>query len=471
MLVSAAPRNDVIGMLNKNVDADIMMLGDQSVLTTSETLEDVLKLPWAAQYIRCGAEISSICRENEYAGECWIERDDFTPEKKQDKKIGGRASWHPGNRKHQITGRAITFVILDALKEALVLWNDAKDYELADDVWHVTSLYDNTRSKVANLGPDIGSCKEYGDTFSKFMCNTAVKARNEFTPRGYPDHTNIRTLMPPSQLEHINDPPESSYEAPDVFNKDLHPPAGAVDVLNIIEAGIPYTSILVPDYTHFYPKPKFEKKPTLPVGKGYHLTTYPGFCDGSVDSWCNRAVAGTCLLYGHNDGRLGIHMDTYCGWMVTNLPEFKHGFIALKIETWHQPNENPKTLSWNSINNERRKLYEEREVPFLRSHSATNSIQSKNSVDYHDEERNLKAKVPDYCPEFKFEYAIDGKVTSWDYDEYMKHMAHIQRVVEVINVVEDPSITGGKEKEIEFAFRITGCKNEKMMQITHIYWA
>ena len=123
------------------------------------------------------------------------------------------------------------------------------------------------------------------------------------------------------------------------------------------------------------------------------------------------------------------------------------------------------------MNNERRELYEEREEPFLRS---SNSNQSKNSVDYYyhdEEERRLKAKVPDYCPEFKFEYAIDGKVTSWNYDQYMENMGHIQRVVEVVKIVEDPSITGGKEKEIEFAFRITGCKNEKMMQITHLYWA
>ena len=323
MIVAASPRNDVIGMLNEHADADIMMLGEQSVLTQAETLKDVEKLPWAAQYVRCGGEISGICRDNEYAGECWIERDDVTPAKKQDGKMGGRAKWHPGNRKHQLVGRAIAFVILEALKEALILWNDAKDYVLADDMWHVTSLYDNTRSKVSKLSPDIGSCKEYGDNFSSFMCNTAIKARNEFTPRGYPDHTSIRSLMPPSQFEHINNPPENLYEAPDVFNKDLHPPVGAVDVLNIIEAGVPYTSVLVPDYTHFYPKPKFEKKPTLPVGKGYHLNTYAGFCDGSVDSWCKRQAGEGCLLYAHNDGRNGIHMDSYCGWMVTNLPEFK----------------------------------------------------------------------------------------------------------------------------------------------------
>jgi len=471
MLMSMSPRNDIIGLLNEHVDADILMLGEQTVLTNADTLSDVMQLPWALQYVRCGSEISAICRENEYAGDCWIERDDYKPQKPQQNKMGGRAKWHPGNRKHQLIGRAIAFIILEALKDALTLWNDAKDYELADDLWHVSSIYDNTRSKLENLDPNLGNCKEFKDNFSSFMCHKSVKARGEFTPRAYPDFTNIRSLLPPTQAEHINDPPANAYEAPDVFNKDLHPPAGAVDVLNIIEAGTPYTSILVPDYTHFYPKPKFEKAPLLPVGKGYFLDTYSGHCDGSVDSFCHRGETVDCLLYGHNDGRNGIKMDSYSGWMVTNLPEFKLGFIAVKIETWHPTKSNPKTVSWKSINNERRNLHEEREGPFLRStHSNSNS--TTESFEYHDHGRQLKkAKVPPYCPEFRFEFAIDGKVTSWNYDQYMVNMGHIQRVVEIEKIVEDPSITGGVEKEIEFAFRITGCTNDKTMKITHIYWA
>ena len=470
MIMSMTTRNDVLAMLNKNADADIFMVGDQSSLPQADTLEDVKKMPWAAQYVRCGGEISGICRENEYKGVCWIDRDDFTPKTKQNAAPGGRAKWHPGNRKHQLQGRAIAFSILEALKEALTLWNEAKDYELADETWHVTPLYDNVRTKVENLKPDVGSCREYESQFSSFMCNTAVKARSEFTPRAYPDHSNIRTLMPPTQVEHINDPPESVYQPPDVFNENLHPPVGAVDVLSIIEAGVPYKSNLSPDYSHFYPKPKFEKNPTVPVGKGYHLNTYSGFCDGSVDSWCNKGSDQNCLLYNHNDGRNGLIMDSYCGWMVTNLPELKHGFIALKFESWHASKENPKTKSWNSVNNEKRELYEENDRTFLRSSA---DLKQGNSVGYHGvEERNLKkAKVPDYCSDFRFEYSVDGKVTSLTKDEFVKRTGVIQRVVEVIPIVEDPSLTGGEEKEIEFAFRITGCENDKTFSVTHIYWA
>jgi hypothetical protein len=90
---------------------------------------------------------------------------------------------------------------------------------------------------------------------------------------------------------------------------------------------------------------------------------------------------------------------------------------------------------------------------------------------HDDEGRQLKTKVPEYCPDFKFEFAIDGKITSWDHKTYMKNNFHIQRVVEIITIAEDSSITGGTEKEVELAIRITGCKNEKTMDLTHIYWA
>jgi hypothetical protein len=214
-------------------------------------------------------------------------------------------------------------VILEALKEVLTMWNNTQNYELADDVWHVTSLYDNTRSKVENLKPDQGTCSKYKGSFTDIMCNTAIKGRTEFTPRAFPDHASIRSLMPPSQANEINNPPPVVYNPPDIFNPNLHPPAHTIDVLNIVEAGVDFRANLLPDYSHYLKKPKFEKAPTVPVGKGHYLNTYAGFCDGSVDSFCRRGAAETCLLYAHNDGRNGIMMNSVSGWVVLNLPDLK----------------------------------------------------------------------------------------------------------------------------------------------------
>lgn len=245
--------------------------------------------------------------------------------------------WHPGNRKHQSQGRNLSMMILGALKEVFETWNISKDFEIADEAWHVSSLYDRIRSNVETMSG--GPCDEFQskDNFSTLMCHTAIKGRTEFTPRTKPDHSSIRSLMPSAQMAHINNPPEVLYNAPDVFNKNLHPPQGAVDVLNIVEAGIEFSSNLVPDYVQYFKKPKFERDPSVQVGKGHYLDTYPGFCDGSVDSWCQRGNGVDCLLYGHNDGRKGIFMNSVTGWMVLNLPEVKVRVVKsllVNFELW-----------------------------------------------------------------------------------------------------------------------------------------
>ena len=148
----------------------------------------------------------------------------------------------------------------------------------------------------------------------------------------------------------------------------------------------------------------------------------------------------------------------------------QHGFITIKVETWHRQDENKATTGWTSINNEGRKLSQRRQEPFLRS-PASGLSKNTTALDMVDVQRELKKQPPpEYCDDFKFEFAIDGKITEWKKPEWDEHLGHIQRVVELYKIVEDPGLTGGVEKEIEFAFRITGCP-EKEMQLTHIYWA
>ena len=217
-------------------------------------------------------------------------------------------------------------IILGALKEVFTTWNAADNYRIADEDWHVTTLYDNIRTKITAL-PDDKSCDSFKKDagFSNIMCKMGMKARTEFTPRSNPDQTSIRSLMPPAQLKELNDPPANLYTGPDIFNPNLHPPVGAVDVLNIVEAGVDFAPNLVPDYLQYINTPQFAKSPSVPVGKGHYLDTYAGVCDGSVDSWCKRSADTDCLLYGHNDGRKGLVMNSASGWMVLNLPDVKVG--------------------------------------------------------------------------------------------------------------------------------------------------
>jgi hypothetical protein len=123
----------------------------------------------------------------------------------------------------------------------------------------------------------------------------------------------MRTLMHPDMRAEINDPAKNFYDPPDVFNPYLHPPASAVDVLSIVEAGVDFKSVLVPDYTSFYKTPSFSEPPSVTVGKGYRLDTMTGdaYCDGSVNSFCNKGKDHSCLLYGHNDNRNGYLHHSY----------------------------------------------------------------------------------------------------------------------------------------------------------------
>ena len=84
--------------------------------------------------------------------------------------------------------------------------------------------------------------------------------------------------------------------------------------------------------------------------------------------------------------------------------------------------------------------------------------------------RGLKPPVPEYCDDFRFEWAIDGKVTSWNKDEFLAHHSNPQRVVEIVILIEDESKVNGPETEVELAYRMTGCGNDKHFKITHVYW-
>lgn len=432
--------------LSKDFDADVGTAGRGTFgVATAETLEDLEEMPWAARYLKCGSDVNAICNDNKYVGHCWddIIHPDVEPPTKQDSVPGGRAKWHPGSRTHQLQGRVLAFTILRSLKEGLKEWHEADNYDISDDKWHVTAWYDNIRSK---LDPEIGSCKNLVEFDLDWTCKFPVKARTEFTPRAYPSLSNIRTLMPPGMKEMVPEPDRPLYDPPEKFISDLHPPAGAIDVLNIVEAGVDFQSTLNPDYAEdYYKKPTFASPSKLSYGKGIGLSTQAGddYCDGTAESFCNKGPNSKCLLAGTNDGRNGLFNDGYSGWTVMNIPDLKHGYIALKFETWHKKGENPQTKDWTSENNE----------------SGTMERLLQNDAESQ------------WCEAFKFEYAIDGEVTSMAEAEFVVKKHSVQRVVETITILEDPNYTGGEEKEVEVAFRMTGCGAEPLFLLSHIYWA
>jgi hypothetical protein len=286
--------------------------------------------------------------------------------------------------------------------------------------------------------------------------------------------------MSPKMQAMIETPKESAYLPPDAFIPALHPPQGAIDVLSIVEAGVDFRSVLVPDYTDHYKKPTFAKPPMVSIGKGVQLDTQVGdsYCDGTMDSWCKRSESNDCLLYGHNDGRNGFLFNSYSGWIVLNLPDLKNGIIILKTETWHVEKSMWKTEGWTSENHEprlseeqsQRKSRQEGDVSILGLEYPGNSYNS--TLQEKISNRRLKDEAPIVCGgDFGVEYAIDGKITTLNKTEIPEKIMHLQRVVRVLPLLNDADYTGGKEMEVEVAIRLVGCERQKVWKLTHVYWS
>lgn len=88
-----------LASLHKNIDAEIGFFGTGvSAFPETSSAVEADNTIWAARCLNHNAEIHDYCRSIEYNGTCWIDRDDYTPEKNQNAEPGGRAGWHPGFR-------------------------------------------------------------------------------------------------------------------------------------------------------------------------------------------------------------------------------------------------------------------------------------------------------------------------------------------------------------------------------------
>lgn len=146
----------------------------------AKTVEDIDAMPWAVKYLSCDGEILGVCNEHRYNASCWVPREDVTMDWDVNPETGGRASWHPGNRVHQLQGRILAFTILSALRDGLTLWKNADGYALPDEAWHLTEHYDSVRSKVVDAP---GDCfRDYDAKGLGWACKYPVQVRFSLLP-------------------------------------------------------------------------------------------------------------------------------------------------------------------------------------------------------------------------------------------------------------------------------------------------
>lgn len=141
------------------------------------TFEELMSQPYAGRYLKCSGAANSICKNNRYDGVCWIDRPDVTPTTQQSNAPGGRASWHPGNREHQLFGRVLTYTILEATKDALNLWKETDGLLLNDEAWHMTAHYEGLRKRVEEIPLEKYHCLNYGEM--NFFCRYPMKVKTD----------------------------------------------------------------------------------------------------------------------------------------------------------------------------------------------------------------------------------------------------------------------------------------------------
>ena len=473
-LWAAGGRSTQLSMFQEHADADVGLLGKaMSGIPTTESSAQAKSLPWAVRYLQCSNDMRVECREHAYQARCWVDRPDYTPSTEQLEQTGGRAKWHPGNRVHQLKGRNLAFTVLLATEQALSKWMAAENFILPDAEWHVEAYYKNMQEKVKSLPEDVGDC--YKPDIPDRLCKYPMKGVTEWTPRAFPEQTSIRSIAKSgSDLGPIN---RNAYDPPDVRHPDLDVPDEAFEYLAVVENGVDYVPTTprkknaAAQAQHYQPPvvTSFATNDIRPGlgwmrdgdGKGA-----PDNCDGTYDSFCGREERSSCLLYAHADNRAGFFFDGFSGWIVLNLKDVLHGVVIAKFDEWLPTGSNKKTNGWTCENNAT-----SCESSSGRGLSIESIAPEEQIVDEEHSDRELKYNPPPLCETLRFEFAVDGKVTSWDLEEFLAKKRKLQRVVSLWTLLDDENYTKGKPRDVELALRTTGCGRLNTFHLSHVYWA
>lgn len=267
------------------------------------------------------------------------------------------------------------------------------------------------------------------------------------------------------------------YKGPDLHNQCFDVPAGEIDVL-AVASGRRLVSSDSLDSAEFSPLITIPRadvhddafnvsrqlaNTAIVPGKGWEVSGEPpGRCDGEYNSICGRQRSSACPLIGHHDGRGFLVGNEYSGWLVMNLPKLKEGIIIIKLFTWLDPSNSKITQGWTSVNNERRRLGTRNKTSGELCNTTSSFTTLKN--------RRLKGNPPVIPDTFEFDFAINGKVTTWNKEQFLEKKKTLQRVFEAWTLLNDPNFVS-QATDVELAIRMRGCGRDIAFGLTHIYWA
>jgi hypothetical protein len=421
----------------------------------------------------CDTRNEGSCNFDAFNSVCWVDRTDFVPNTPQADKINPES--YDGYRTHQLEGLKLALLVLDALDAALDSWVDGIEsdgFPLSGNHWHVGNVYEQIREAVRTFkeGDDeLSECeKTMGDL--RIICRVAMHGFTEYTPRVTPYFNSLLSLLA-ADMDVANSYKGQIYEGIDLLPLVWKVSGDEVDIHAVAISTSPpaadgnddYNTLNDDDFSWWNAdddamlrrldegklryrltdeaegKPNAESETKLVAGKGWNmLNPLAGFCDGSAQSTCGRDAENSCLLAGHNDYQSGIVGDGLSGWLKLKVENVKEGIILVRLDTNGTPSSNTATLGWTEVND-----------------GGMN--------------RALLSR------DFWFDFAIDGKVTTWSRTDFIDHSFDIAKGVTIYPLLMDKTMYQGDEdkgKNVEVAMRIRSRQGRVItMALTHLFYA
>jgi len=211
-------------------------------------------------------------------------------------------------------------------------------------------------------------------------------------------------------------------------------------------------------------------------GRGWEMhgwTPVRGFCDGSVQSECNRHKDNNCLLGGANDKHLDVWGNSLSGWLVFTVPKVREGIILLRMEWWcgDEGKSQQITKGWEEVNNG--KTSDTTPWNETAHREMMGTPMDATDKDIH---RNLgKADANKLVPkDLEFDYVVNGVKKTMKRDEWMEFVGEAAKNVAVWPVLDDMSMAerDWEGEPVEVAVRFRSKEQPRATYcISHLYYA
>lgn len=307
-----------------------------------------------------------------------------------------------------------------------------------------------------------------------------------YTPRANPSETSLLNLIKPASNNYKPyNQNKVLYDGPDIITTcdvvrpgEADPYAVASNRKLLSQAAMQPLEEIQDDYYSHHDKTPRQLVEGIVPGRGWqHMEEFPGECDGSYYAICGRHYEDSCPMLGHHDSRGYVAGNEFSGWLVLEIPRVEKGIIIMKLYTWLGKKENHMTIDWTSVNNERRLEGDTDSFAFESSFLHDNTSSQRRQDEPFDDkdwietgsQRRLKSDPAIFPDTFQFDYAINGKITTLDKDAFFEKISDVQRVVQDLVLLDDPSF--GPQDNVEVAIRLRGCGVDNNIGVTHIYWA